>query len=136
MCMSMVLLSVGTPADSYPIHTTTIDGAETWMCCTHHTLLPIPRTPQVSIFNTYLNTLDYWESSLLDNVTVYQPIHAIAQLWSQGSAKLVIASDGSASKDDNIMTFSWKMVTCSEEPPAEHSGLAFGQATLFQSEGY
>eukprot|EP00957_Ditylum_brightwellii_P069538 5280972-Ditylum_brightwellii.AAC.1 len=72
----------------------------------------------------------------MDNVTMHQPIYAIAQHWSQRSAKLVIASDRSASKDDNIMTFAWKMVIPSEEPLAEHFVPAFGQATLFQSEGY
>eukprot|EP00957_Ditylum_brightwellii_P114085 8698227-Ditylum_brightwellii.AAC.1 len=34
------------------------------------------------------------------------------------------------------MSFRWKIVTPSEEPLAEHSGLAFGQATSFWSEGY
>eukprot|EP00957_Ditylum_brightwellii_P074625 5670846-Ditylum_brightwellii.AAC.1 len=131
MCVHGTTVSWNPTSNSYPVHATTIDSAETWMCCTHHTLLPIPHTPQISMFNTYLNTLDYWESSLLDNITMYQPIHTIVQHWSQGSTKLVITSDRSASEDDNIMTFAWKMVTPSEEPLAEHSGPAFGQATLF-----
>eukprot|EP00957_Ditylum_brightwellii_P162260 12354856-Ditylum_brightwellii.AAC.1 len=50
--------------------------------------------------------------------------------------KIVIASDGSSSGDDNITSFGWKIVTLSDEPLAEHSGLAFGQATSFWSEGF
>ena len=34
------------------------------------------------------------------------------------------------------MSFAWKIVTQDEEPLAEHSGPAFGHATLFRSEGY
>ena len=34
------------------------------------------------------------------------------------------------------MSFGWKIVLSSDEPLAEHSGLAFGHATSFWSEGY
>eukprot|EP00957_Ditylum_brightwellii_P062423 4737357-Ditylum_brightwellii.AAC.1 len=33
------------------------------------------------------------------------------------------------------MSFGWKIVTLSDKPLAEHSGLAFGHATSFWSEG-
>ena len=91
--------------DSFPVHATTIDGAETWMCHPHHTSIPIPQTPLITMFASYLHTLEYWESSLLDNVILHQPTHLIAQHWSQGMVKIVIANNGSSSEDDNIMSF-------------------------------
>eukprot|EP00957_Ditylum_brightwellii_P026714 2020585-Ditylum_brightwellii.AAC.1 len=38
--------------------------------------------------------------------------------------KVVIASKGSSSEDDNIMSFGWKTVMSSDKPLAEHFGLA------------
>eukprot|EP00957_Ditylum_brightwellii_P089893 6846186-Ditylum_brightwellii.AAC.1 len=34
------------------------------------------------------------------------------------------------------MSFGWKIVSALDKSLAEHSGLAFGHATSFQSEGY
>ena len=106
------------------------------MCHQHYTSIPVPHAPTITTFSSYLHTLEYWESSLLDNIILHKPIHLIAQYWLQGMEKIVIASDGSSSEDDNIMSFGWKIVTSSDKHLAEHSGLAFGHTTSFWSEGY
>eukprot|EP00957_Ditylum_brightwellii_P092812 7066640-Ditylum_brightwellii.AAC.1 len=43
--------------DSFPVHATTIDGAETWMCHQHHTSLPVPQAPRITTFSSHLHTL-------------------------------------------------------------------------------
>eukprot|EP00957_Ditylum_brightwellii_P123770 9435310-Ditylum_brightwellii.AAC.1 len=82
-----VLTSWNPTPDSFPVHATTIDSAEIWMCCQHHTSIPISQTPAITTFSSYLHTLEHWESSLLDNIILHQPIHLIAQHWLQGTKK-------------------------------------------------
>eukprot|EP00957_Ditylum_brightwellii_P091669 6980244-Ditylum_brightwellii.AAC.1 len=134
---NQAVLTSWTPTpDSFPVYATTINGAVTWVCYQYHTSLPIPQAPRITTFPSYLQTLEYWESSLLDNINLHKPVHLLAQYWSQEAEKIVIASNGSSSEDDNIISFGWKIVSASDKPLAEHFGLAFGHATPFWSEGY
>eukprot|EP00957_Ditylum_brightwellii_P183948 14011750-Ditylum_brightwellii.AAC.1 len=99
-------------------------------------IIPVPYTPTITTFSSYIHTLEYWESSLLDNIILHKPINLIAQHWLQGTEKIVISSNGSSLEGDNIMSFGWKIVTLSDEPLAKHSGLTFGHTMSFWSEGY
>eukprot|EP00957_Ditylum_brightwellii_P073859 5611907-Ditylum_brightwellii.AAC.1 len=65
---------------------------------------------QDGTFQTYLDFLDDWESSLLQNVDMLYPIHEIFDTLDEEA--FIIATDGSS------------------------GGLAFGQASSFQSEAY
>eukprot|EP00957_Ditylum_brightwellii_P104297 7944808-Ditylum_brightwellii.AAC.1 len=47
-----------------------------------------------------------------------------------------MASDGSSDKEENVMTFGWKIVDENKDPLVEHLGLVFGKATSFCAEGY
>eukprot|EP00957_Ditylum_brightwellii_P125381 9556061-Ditylum_brightwellii.AAC.1 len=47
-----------------------------------------------------------------------------------------MASNGSSDKEENVMTFGWKIVDENNDPLAEHSGTAFEKATPFCVEGY
>eukprot|EP00957_Ditylum_brightwellii_P179329 13661572-Ditylum_brightwellii.AAC.1 len=48
--------------------------------------------------------------------------------------EFLVATDGSAGNTN--MSFGWKICTKTGEPIATHAGPAFGQASLFQAEGY
>eukprot|EP00957_Ditylum_brightwellii_P160824 12243682-Ditylum_brightwellii.AAC.1 len=48
--------------------------------------------------------------------------------------EFVVVTDGSVGDVD--MSFGWKISTLEGETIAEHVGLAFGQASSFQAEGY
>eukprot|EP00957_Ditylum_brightwellii_P036949 2796870-Ditylum_brightwellii.AAC.1 len=49
---------------------------------------------------------------------------------------ILIASDGSASKQENTMSFGWVLSLLNSKTFATHSGPAFGHIPLFQAEGY
>eukprot|EP00957_Ditylum_brightwellii_P205536 15344294-Ditylum_brightwellii.AAC.1 len=47
-----------------------------------------------------------------------------------------VASDGSASEEENTLSFGWVISLLDSTTLATHSGPAFGQASLLQAEGY
>eukprot|EP00957_Ditylum_brightwellii_P046611 3536496-Ditylum_brightwellii.AAC.1 len=120
--------------NSFPVHATTADGANTWMCQQFHTTIPTFQDNTVSSFDSYICQLDDWDSLLLQQMRLHKLIHIIAQIWQSGSAKLIMASNESSGKEENIMTFGWKIVDKNESPLVEHSGPAFGKATSFHAE--
>ena len=47
-----------------------------------------------------------------------------------------MASNGSSDKEENVITFGWKIVDENESPLAEHPSPAFGKATSFHVESH
>eukprot|EP00957_Ditylum_brightwellii_P039929 3022851-Ditylum_brightwellii.AAC.1 len=77
--------------------------------------------------------MDDWDASILDIIYLHKPIHSIAQYTARLTTMIIIASDGSSSESDNIMTFGWKIVLEDSTLLATYAGQAFGNITSFQS---
>eukprot|EP00957_Ditylum_brightwellii_P107016 8165621-Ditylum_brightwellii.AAC.1 len=94
---------------SSPVHTTSIDGAQLWVltCKTFYTSISVTVAPIISTFESHLNTLQEWEKMLLQNTECHELIHQIAQLMTRPTTTILVASDGSASKQENTMSFGW-----------------------------
>ena len=53
------ITSQWTPTDNaYPVHTTSVDGAKTWICRNFHTDTIQPTTPIITTFESYLKKLE------------------------------------------------------------------------------
>eukprot|EP00957_Ditylum_brightwellii_P176612 13451035-Ditylum_brightwellii.AAC.1 len=70
------------------------------------------------------------------DIKFYGLIHHIAQLLSCPTTTFLIASDGSSSEDDDVMTFGWKIILEGTTLLVHHTGPAFGHAISFRAEGY
>ena len=97
----------------------------------------IPRlTPQhktkTQQFNDYINTLDYWERQLLQNLQFHlSPGDTVSML----TQPIIIGSDGSVS--DGRGSFGWIIANPQAHVLATGSGIAFGfEVTSFRSEAY
>eukprot|EP00957_Ditylum_brightwellii_P129899 9908283-Ditylum_brightwellii.AAC.1 len=92
---------------SSPVQATFIDGAQLWVLMRKkfYTSIPSPVSPIVSMSESHLNTLQEWEQTLIQNTECHEPIHHIAQLMARPTTTILVASDGSASKQENIMSF-------------------------------
>eukprot|EP00957_Ditylum_brightwellii_P158662 12076547-Ditylum_brightwellii.AAC.2 len=90
------------------------------------------KVQQDGTFQMYLELLDKWESSLLQNVDVKYLIHQVIMELGQGN--FLIITDGSSGSDS--MPFGWKMCTLQGQTLVQHVGPAYGQTSLFRSEAY
>eukprot|EP00957_Ditylum_brightwellii_P169941 12935071-Ditylum_brightwellii.AAC.1 len=88
--------------------------------------------PVDEIFQNVLLALDTWEASLLDNINFHMDIFTAIGKMVHGD--VLVATDNS--DGDTDMSFGWNICTKNGDPIAEHAGLAFGQASSFQAEGY
>eukprot|EP00957_Ditylum_brightwellii_P187941 14309328-Ditylum_brightwellii.AAC.1 len=52
------------------------------------------------------------------------------------STTFIVATDGSSSDDEILMSFGWKMSLQDDMILAEHYGPAFSKAKSFRAEGY
>eukprot|EP00957_Ditylum_brightwellii_P027465 2076281-Ditylum_brightwellii.AAC.1 len=110
------MASSRSPANNaYPVAAITADGAETWICKLYHKL------------ESYVATLELWDSVLLHEVHTSTTIHTIAQYLKDPNETVIIASDGSLSEEDNSMSFGWIMANADEEILAKHAGPAYGK---------
>eukprot|EP00957_Ditylum_brightwellii_P183604 13984855-Ditylum_brightwellii.AAC.1 len=80
---------------------------------------------------SYLTTIQEWEQMLLKNVKYFEPVHYIAQLMTRPTTTIFIASDGSASEQDDTMPLGWKISLLDAIILATHFVPAFGHALLF-----
>eukprot|EP00957_Ditylum_brightwellii_P010800 818895-Ditylum_brightwellii.AAC.1 len=67
-------------------------------------------------------------------MALHQSIHEIAEFCHIYTEKIIIAGNGSSSKEDNIMTFGWRIININKIILTKHAGPVFGQATSFCAE--
>eukprot|EP00957_Ditylum_brightwellii_P118461 9034917-Ditylum_brightwellii.AAC.1 len=73
------MASLWSPANNaYPVSATTADDAEIWICKPYHTYIAHP-SPVINTFESYVTTLELWDSVLLHEVHPSTTIHTIAQ---------------------------------------------------------
>eukprot|EP00957_Ditylum_brightwellii_P132437 10098971-Ditylum_brightwellii.AAC.1 len=70
----------------------------------------------VTTFASYLSALEEWDYAILQDINILEPIHVLAQYYSQLSSQT--------------------MYTMNDTTMAMHAGPAFSNVTSFQSEGY
>eukprot|EP00957_Ditylum_brightwellii_P210622 15365186-Ditylum_brightwellii.AAC.2 len=93
--------------------------------------ISIPVSPIISTFESHLNTLQEWEQMLLKNTACHKPIHHIAHLMARPTTIILVASNGSASEQENTLSFGWVISLLDSTTLATHSGPAFGHTSLF-----
>eukprot|EP00957_Ditylum_brightwellii_P000222 17396-Ditylum_brightwellii.AAC.1 len=101
-----------------------------------YTSIPVPVSPIIFTFELHLNILQEWKQTLLKNTGCHDLNHYIAQLMTRPTTTILVASDGSESEQESTMSFGWVISLLDSTTLAVYSSPVFGQASLFQAEGY
>eukprot|EP00957_Ditylum_brightwellii_P161596 12303386-Ditylum_brightwellii.AAC.1 len=117
---------------SAPFYVETTDVSELWYGPYCHGMVGELHKPRISMFDSYIDSLERWEREILSDVDMVYSCHELRDMLDDGH--MLIATDGSAG-DDN-MSFAWKICNKDEKTLIQHAGLAFGKESLFWSEAY